>query len=251
MTTDTEAYYAARATEYDRVYTKPERQADLSWLRRWLPQQLGGRHVLEVAAGTGYWTDAVAEAAASVTATDINSATLAVAQRRRPWPPTVRFVLADAFDLTSLRPEATRSHNLASARLGSELEAELETEPARFDGALVGFLWSHVDLGHLPELLAGLAAALAPGAAAVFMDNRYVEGSNHPIVRQDQAGNTYQRRRLDDGTLWEVRKNFPHPTAVHRALTQQFEAVQVLELDYYWAAVARRRGPDWSGVGQG
>ena len=39
-------YYAARAAEYDRVYEKPERQADLRTLRRWLPSLLVGTHLL-------------------------------------------------------------------------------------------------------------------------------------------------------------------------------------------------------------
>lgn len=50
------AYYAARATEYEAVYAKPERQADLRLLEAWLPGVFAGRRVLEVAAGTGWWT---------------------------------------------------------------------------------------------------------------------------------------------------------------------------------------------------
>jgi hypothetical protein len=52
MVTGTEEYYQARAHEYDAVYEKPERQADLARLRAWLPPVLDGRQVLEVAAGT-------------------------------------------------------------------------------------------------------------------------------------------------------------------------------------------------------
>jgi len=47
-------YYAARATEYDKVYAKHERQADLRQIEQWLPSVLAGRSVLEVACGTGY-----------------------------------------------------------------------------------------------------------------------------------------------------------------------------------------------------
>ncbi len=72
-------YYQQRAPEYDEVYAKPERQADLAELRRLLPPLVAGRRVLEIAAGTGYWTAVIAPAAASVTATDLNPETLAVA----------------------------------------------------------------------------------------------------------------------------------------------------------------------------
>jgi ubiquinone/menaquinone biosynthesis C-methylase UbiE len=49
-------YYAARAPEYDSIYAKPERQADLRLIEAWLAEQCAGKQVLEVACGTGYWT---------------------------------------------------------------------------------------------------------------------------------------------------------------------------------------------------
>ena len=51
-----QGYYRERAPVYDRVYAYPERQADLRWLEREIPALLSGRRVLQVAAGTGYWT---------------------------------------------------------------------------------------------------------------------------------------------------------------------------------------------------
>src|SRR6202043_371464 len=65
-------YYQQRAAEYDAVYAKPERQQDLAQLKELLPPLVAGRHVLEIAAGTGYWTQVIAPAAASITATDLN-----------------------------------------------------------------------------------------------------------------------------------------------------------------------------------
>ena len=70
--TDLKRYYAARAAEYDRVYAKPERQADIARLRDILTDLLKGHRVLEVACGTGYWTEPVGRVAESVLATDIN-----------------------------------------------------------------------------------------------------------------------------------------------------------------------------------
>jgi hypothetical protein len=48
-----QAYDAAGAPEYDRVYAKPERQPGLRKIERWLPRVFAGRCVLEVACGTG------------------------------------------------------------------------------------------------------------------------------------------------------------------------------------------------------
>ena len=84
METDTELtiYYAARANEYERIYYKPERQTDLARLRELIPAYFAGRRVLEIACGTGYWTQFIAQRALKVTATDINPETLAVARAK-------------------------------------------------------------------------------------------------------------------------------------------------------------------------
>ncbi len=56
-------YYAKRASEYERIYEKPERQNDLEILRNLFRKTLAGRNVLEIACGTGYWTQVVAQTA--------------------------------------------------------------------------------------------------------------------------------------------------------------------------------------------
>ena len=68
VTPQLETYYAKRAREYERIYEKAERQEELAWLRERLPQLFANRHVLEIACGTGYWTQYLAKTAASVTA---------------------------------------------------------------------------------------------------------------------------------------------------------------------------------------
>jgi SAM-dependent methyltransferase len=65
-----QAYYAARASEYDRVYRKPERQADLRAIEQWVPSRFVAARVLEIACGTGYWTQFIAPVALQVIALD-------------------------------------------------------------------------------------------------------------------------------------------------------------------------------------
>ena len=62
-----QAYYAARAPEYDSVYRKPERQADLRAIEQWVPSRFVAARVLEIACGTGYWTQFIAPVALHVT----------------------------------------------------------------------------------------------------------------------------------------------------------------------------------------
>ncbi len=217
MGTGTEEYYRVRAGEFDRVYEKPERQSDLGRLRRWLPNVLADHQVLEVAAGTGNWTDVYADRVAAATATDLNPSTLEVARARRTWPAHVQFLERDAFDL----------HGLAG----------------RFDAAFVGFFWSHVLLQDLDTFLSGLTDRLDEGATVVFMDNRFVEGSNHPVTRRDAEGNTYQRRELADGSTWEVLKNFHTVAELRSRLEPIASRVELDDLTYYWTAVCTSAAP--------
>jgi len=202
-------YYARRAPQYERIYAKPERQADLRVLEGLLPDLFDGRHVLEIACGTGYWTHFGAARCASWQATDLNPETMAVA-RAKAWPDgRVRFEQADAYSL---------------AGLGG----------ARFDAAFSGFWWSHVPLSRLGEWLATLHARLPSGARVVHLDNRFVAGSSTPISRRDEAGNSYQLRALDDGSTHEVLKNFPSRDDAIAALGARALDAQWRELEHYW-----------------
>jgi len=201
-------YYAARAPEYDRVYLKPERQADLRRLEAWLPALFAGRRVLEVACGTGYWTQFIAPAAASVRALDSSAETMAIAAQRVPAG-RVEFAVGDAYALPH--------------------------EPGRFDAAFAGFWFSHVLKHRQREFLAGLGAALAPGATVVLLDNRFVAGSNHAISETDDEGNTWQARPLDDGSTHRVLKNFPSEAELRALLAGLAQQVEYTAFDYYWA----------------
>jgi demethylmenaquinone methyltransferase/2-methoxy-6-polyprenyl-1,4-benzoquinol methylase len=205
-----EAYYAKRAAEYEKIFDKPERQADLARMRLDIPALFAGERVLEIACGTGYWTPLIAAQAQSVLATDYNEETLAIARSKRYPKANVRFERADAYALPAW--------------------------PEKFGACYAGFWWSHVPLGKLDRFLAGLHRRLEPGARVVFMDNRYVEGSSTPISRTDGEGNTYQSRQLGDGTRHEVLKNFPTPAELRARLGGQ---VEITEYEYYWLASYR------------
>ena len=93
-----EIYYRDRAPEYDKFYQVPERQHDLKRLKSWLVEHVRGRHILEIAAGTGYWTEAAAAVAKAITATDYNPEMLAIAATRNLGS-NVKLRTADAFAL--------------------------------------------------------------------------------------------------------------------------------------------------------
>jgi demethylmenaquinone methyltransferase/2-methoxy-6-polyprenyl-1,4-benzoquinol methylase len=202
------AYYAARAGEYERVYDKPERQADLARLRNLIPGYFVERSVLEIACGTGYWTQFIAPVARSVTAIDINPETLAIARSKALPENRVNFEVGDVQCL-SPRYEA-------------------------FAGAFAGFWWSHMRRRDRQSFLESLHRALSPGAIVVALDNLYVEGSSTPISHTDAEGNSFQCRELADGTKHTVLKNFPTEAELMADVRSYATAVEYTALEYYW-----------------
>ena len=92
-------YYAKRANEYERVYAKPERQRDLAALKERVRRMLAGRRVLELACGTGYWTEVFAPVAKEVTALDVNEEVLAIARAKSYPPGRVEFLRQSGKDI--------------------------------------------------------------------------------------------------------------------------------------------------------
>lgn len=201
-------YYAARAPEYDRIYLKPERQPDLREIEAWLPAVFAGRSLLEIACGTGYWTQFIAPVAGRVLAIDAAPETLQIA-RGRVASANVEFTTGNAYAL----PEDAKG----------------------FEAAFAGFWFSHIPKGRVAEFLAGLHRALVPGARVVFLDNRYVEGNSTPISERDGEGNTYQLRRLEDGSSHKVLKNFPSESELRDALQGAGRDLRLHQWKYYWA----------------
>src|SRR5262245_1668754 len=139
-----QAYYAARAAEYDRIYHKPERQRDLRKIESWLQATLAGCSVLEIACGTGYWTQFYAPHCPRVVALDSAQETLNIAKTRTPLD-RVSFVVGDAY--------------------------RIPAQSRKLDAGFAGFWWSHMPLGRIQEFLQGFHAALRPDAKVVFLDN--------------------------------------------------------------------------------
>lgn len=206
--TDLVEYYAKRANEYERIYQKPERQKDLTSLRKLFQRGLAGHDVLEIACGTGYWTQIVSQAAKSVTATDINEEVLQIA-RSKSYGGKVIFEKADAFDLSLSRQNV-------------------------FTAGLAAAWWSHLRKAQIGGFLSRFHRLFPSGSTIVFMDNRFVPGSNTPITRTDDEGNTYQLRKLENGNEYEVLKNFPAEKEVGAIIGAAAAEFSWTELQYYW-----------------
>ena len=210
-----EAYYRERASEYDAFYRRPEHRNDLARLRIWLARHTRGRFILEVAAGTGYWTRVAAACASAITATDYNPETLAIAARRLAR--NVVLLPADAHELPQF------------------------TTP--FDVGMAHLWWSHIEIQKRRNFLIHLASRLRPRATLLMIDQVHVDGFSIPASRWDRHGNRYERRTLRNGRTYEVVKNYSGAEELRKSFNVVCSDVRVTRLKYFWALQARLRSP--------
>jgi SAM-dependent methyltransferase len=209
MNTDIVQYYKQRASEYEKIYARPERQADLAEAAAILKNIFAGKNVFEIACGTGYWTQCIAETASSILATDINPEVLDIAKQKHYDNARVSFAVTDF-------------NNLGSGQ--------------KHENLFGGFIWSHIELQQLDIFLDNVLKHVIKGATVAFMDNTYVEGSSIVTGETDANGNTYQHRKLEDGSLHRVLKNFPTEDFVRNKLTGRAIDFEFITLKYYWIA---------------
>ena len=175
-------YYRRRSPIYEASMGYDQREV----LRRnepvieYLSSRFARRTILEIACGTGFWTQFLMKAAAEIIATDVNEETLFEA-RKKELGSHVQLRRADAY--------------------------ALPTFETRFDACFAGDWFCHVPVSKRAEFLDGLHSRLARGSIVIFCDQRLREGS---ITEQcDDEGNNIQIRTLPDGDRYPVIKNFP------------------------------------------
>ncbi len=209
MNQDLASYYRDRANEYDKVYLNPAEQDDLLEAATIFQTLFRQKSVLELACGTGYWTERIAETATSVYATDINERMIDIA-RKRHLNDNVTFAVIDMY---SFSPDH------------------------KYEGVFGGFIWSHILLQDLDRFLEKVKSLLCPGGTIVFIDSNMVEGTHHVtknISKTDEHGNTYQTRQLENGTLHLVPKNYPTKDFLVQKLSSIATDINFVDLKHYW-----------------
>ncbi|MGW6061666.1 class I SAM-dependent methyltransferase [Streptomyces sp. NPDC055189] len=201
------AYYKAAAAEYDRPYAEREDLQQLLTLVDELP--ISG-DVLELACGTGQWTPRLATRARSVTAVDAAPEVLAIA-RERTGSSAVQFLEANLFEWQP---------------------------PRRYDTVFFAFWLSHVPPTRWPEFWSIVAAALAPGGKAIFIDDGPAEVAREEVLATDSSSPAVLRR-LDDGSQYRIVKVF-HDA---RTLTDDLTALG-------WSAHVRPMAGSYVGIAE-
>ncbi len=190
------AYYRARAPEYDEWWQRRGRydrgeDSRVEWERQVaviddaLASFGATGDVLELAGGTGWWTQRLADTAGSLTVVDASAETLEH-NRARVGRGDVDYVVADLFDW---RPER------------------------RYDVVFFSFWLSHVPRPRFSAFWSLVADCLAPGGRAFLVDNR--ESTSPASAGGDPNVEEYlpdlHRRRLTDGSEWRVVKVMYEP----------------------------------------
>lgn len=208
MNQDLVSYYNQRAKEYEKVYQNPAEQDDLQKAEKNFQDLFADKTVLEIACGTGYWTERIAKTATSIFATDVNESVIEIAKERQKE--NITFAVADMFEFSTDK---------------------------KFDGVFGGFIWSHILRQDLDKFLAKVKGFLKPNGTIVFIDGKAVAGTNHDlknIAKTDEFGNTFQTRKLENGTSHLVLKNFPTEEFLRKKLSKISAEIDFTNLEYYW-----------------
>lgn len=177
-------YYSNRAKVYEEVYFRddPIRQTELLQVKDALKEKFAGKNVLEVACGTGYWTQYVAETARHITAIDYSEDVLSIAKEKQLLASNVSFVQGNAYKLNQFAKT--------------------------FNGAYANFWFSHIPKENIFSFLKQFHEVLEPGSVVCMVDNMFNEGIGGTLISKPSDDNTYKIRSLADGEQYEIIKNY-------------------------------------------
>lgn len=183
---DQVAYYRLRAGEYDATAYGDVEAARLR-IARLVSQMRPAGHVLEIACGTGMWTEALAGRAETVTAIDVAPEAVEIARGR-----------------------------VRSANVGFEVADVFSWAPGvRFDVIFFSAWLSHVPSGRFEQFWQSLGDLLAEDGRVLFIDEHVDEQEKETYATgQDEI----VERRLRDGRAFRVIKNFVDPEGMERRL---------------------------------
>ncbi len=220
-------YYRARANEYDQWFFRQGRYdqgealnrlwfREVEQVREALHQFRPAGRVLELACGTGLWTEQIVAHADHITAVDSSAEVIAL-NAGRVDSPLVEYLQADIFEW---QPEK------------------------RFDLVFFAFWLSHVPAERFEPFWRTVASALKPGGRVFFVDSAYSETSSarDHVLEGPQA--TTINRRLNDGREFRIVKIFYRPEDLRAQLAALGFRAQVRQTANYflYGQAERARG---------
>jgi SAM-dependent methyltransferase len=207
-------YYNARAPEYEQIYYReiPARRQEIADEVTRLEKLAAERDVIDLACGTGYWTEVLARRAKSVLAVDAAPEMIAQAKTKKYVAP-VELIVSDMFTAG---------------------------EEQAYDLVSSGFWFSHQPRQDWQKFFDLLKRLIRPNGLIWVIDNNPpAEGSKQESLGNDEHGNNYKRRRLDDGTEYTILKNYFSEAEIRDIFSAQFKLEELKYGEYYWSVVFR------------
>lgn len=210
-------YYRARANEYDEWFLRQGRYdrgpdanrlwfAEVGQVRQALDSFAPSGHVLELAGGTGLWTEHLARYADDVMVVDSSAEALDI-NRERVKSDRVRYVQADLFSWQPVN---------------------------RYDTVFFGFWLSHVPPERFTAFWDLVRSCLTSDGRFFFIDSRYSETSTAVDHRLGSPDATTVTRRLNDGQAYRIVKVFYEPAELERRLATLGWEATVSDTPHYF-----------------
>lgn len=210
-------YYRARADEYDQWFYRQGRynrseETNQLWFAESaevftaLNDLAISGDVLELAPGTGIWTERLVRTANSVTAVDASPEMIEI-NKAKINSDKVRYVLADLFNWQPDR---------------------------QYDAVFFGFWLSHVPVERLESFWQTVAKAMKPGGKLFFVDSRREPTSTAADHQLPETGNQVMTRKLNDGSEFQIVKNFYTPEVLQPYLEANNLIVDIQQTAHYF-----------------
>jgi demethylmenaquinone methyltransferase/2-methoxy-6-polyprenyl-1,4-benzoquinol methylase len=200
-------YYNERATEYDEWWMRQGRYdrgdeenniwfAEQEEVRSAFASLDWGGDILELAGGTGIWTEWLAPRVRHITVLDGSLEMIAV---------------------NAARLEAGGYRGKADYRHVDLFSWQPERQ---YDGLFMGYFLSHVPAAMMEAFLAKLASALRPGGVLGLIDGRRDARSTSPDQPPPGPETELMTRRLNDGRTFQIIKRFDEPDVLADAFAR-------------------------------
>ena len=210
-------YYRARANEYDEWFFRQSRYdrgpelnqrwfSEIENLRKAVDKFNPSGDILELACGTGIWTEYLLRFKGQITAVDAAPEVIAV-NRERTKSANVKYLQADLFNW---QPDK------------------------KYDVVFFAFWLSHVPPERFDSFWQVVAGALKPGGRVFFIDSRFEQTStakNHTLEKPDD---TVVTRKLNDGQEFDIVKVFYQPAELENKLRKTGWNIMVEQTSHYF-----------------
>lgn len=208
LSQDIKEYYANIANSIDNVYKKNHYRTDLKNISNWLKKEFSNKTIIDIACGTGFWTQKISEIATSVMGIDVNESCIELAKSRHYPRYNVFFEIQDIFNIKIKQ---------------------------KFDCIFGGSIYSHIKIEDLGDFIKKVSDLAKIGGSIVFIDNRYSPSNGLKIDQTDDFGNTYQvRYAKNSDKKYLIIKNYPTISLLEEILGNNVKNIEFIEYEYFW-----------------